>query len=611
MYRKSIIAVLLLCLALFACSTNQTEQDASANVERTPTKTEQEASEDTERAPTQNKLYALAYVVRGIEYAENGEFERAISEYDQAIKHDPDLVGAYINRGLVYENLGDFERALTDYNKAIELDPDYAKAYFNRGNVYFNLGDFEKALADYDKAIELDPNYAKVYLNRGIVYKNLGDFENALENYDKAIEIDSENTAAYFYRGIVNYDSGNFENALADYNKAIELDPENAYGYIAERGYLYNKMGDHENALADANKLIEISPGSPGSYLSRGRVYKDMGDFDNALADFDKVIEISPEHSRAYYDRALVYIELGEKEKAILDLETALRLDLSPLDKEEAQKLLEDIGQSTFTPTPNQLSGMVLVPAGAFLMGSDVNDTLAECQIFNSDCKRSLFEAEEPPHDVYLDEFYIDVYEVTNAQYDECVLYGTCDPPGDFSSMTRANYYDDPGYADYPVIYVSWDNAQAYCEWRGGRLPTEAEWEKAARGGLQGRLYPWGDEIDGTRANFCDTNCPALFGSDDNYDDGYADTSPAGSYNPNGYGLYDMAGNVWEWVADWYDADYYDGSPYENPRGPSSGSDHVLRGGSWFDPATFLYVALRFGFYPESDFFGFRCARSP
>ena len=282
---------------------------------------------------------------------------------------------------------------------------------------------------------------------------------------------------------------------------------------------------------------------------------------------------------------------------------------------------LTNTPQPTFTPTvqPTRITDdhgvpVVLVPAGAFEMGGDADIALAECQklFIGGDCQRDWFTDEERIHTVTLEDYYIDQYEVTNARYKACVDAGVCDPPGEVSSYTRSSYYGNSQYDDYPVIYVSWDDAKAYCEWRGARLPTEAEWEKAARGGLEGKLYPWGDGFDGSRANFCDRNCTYNWANKD-YNDGYADTAPAGSYAPNGYGLYDMAGNVWEWVADWYDGGYYGVSPSNNPTGPSTGEYRVLRGGSWLNYGDLLRVANRSGYDPSSrfNFIGFRCALSP
>jgi formylglycine-generating enzyme required for sulfatase activity len=236
---------------------------------------------------------------------------------------------------------------------------------------------------------------------------------------------------------------------------------------------------------------------------------------------------------------------------------------------------------------------MALVPAGPFEMGRDDGPT-----------------DEQPIHTVTLDAFYIDLYEVTNAQYAHCVEAGVCDPTTDTtafeSSYSRRIYFGNPEYQDYPVIYADWYEAQAYCAWRGGHLPTEAEWEKAAQGGLKGKLYPWGNE-----APICQSGAPNGAKFDDDAGCNSTDTERVGSYGPNGFGLYDMAGNLWEWVADWYDVDYYANSPAANPTGPEDGSFPVLRGGSWQSNAEHLRVTGRRFNDPKSGALniGFRCAR--
>ena len=146
------------------------------------------------------------------------------------------------------------------------------------------------------------------------------------------------------------------------------------------------------------------------------------------------------------------------------------------------------------------------------------------------------------------------------------------------------------------MIYVNYDDAVAYADWVGKRLPTEAEWEYAARGGLEGKRYPWGNEIDGTNAHYGNH-------------DGDGPTEPVGSYVANGYGLYDVAGNVFEWCADWYDENYYSSSPATNPPGPATGTNRVLRGGAWFNNTTYLRVANRNAGNPDSGirYNGFRC----
>jgi formylglycine-generating enzyme required for sulfatase activity len=235
---------------------------------------------------------------------------------------------------------------------------------------------------------------------------------------------------------------------------------------------------------------------------------------------------------------------------------------------------------------------MVYVAAGSFTMGSPPG--------LGSD-------EEAPPHKVTLDGFWIDRTEVTNAQYRAFVIASGYRTP---TICERGNStYDDAGKENHPVVCVSWDDARAYCEWAGARLPTEAEWEEAARG-TDSRNYPWGMNFDGSRLNFCDINCDSDQ-KDPGANDGYAQTAPVGSY-PMGvspYGALDMAGNVWEWVSDWYSFYYYGRSPQSNPQGPNSGEYRVLRGGSWFGSSSNARTAFRAWLHPDQrdSAIGFRC----
>ena len=261
---------------------------------------------------------------------------------------------------------------------------------------------------------------------------------------------------------------------------------------------------------------------------------------------------------------------------------------------------------------------MVYVPAGELEMGStddEVDEALDLCSQHFEGCEREQFEDEKPAHRVALDAFWIDRTEVTNAQYGLCTAAGAC-------QESRQDFWQDswrdPGSADdsdlyapdHPVVGVDWYSATIYCEWAGARLPTEAEWEYAARG-PERRAFPWGGSFDGTRLNFCDLNC-AVDWRVLAYNDGHRYTAPVGSY-PDGAswcGTLDMAGNASEWVADWYGD--YASEQLLNPTGPSSGEYRVVRGGSYLLLPDFARTANRGRLEPDGvrSFVGFRCART-
>ena len=209
-------------------------------------------------------------------------------------------------------------------------------------------------------------------------------------------------------------------------------------------------------------------------------------------------------------------------------------------------------------------SSRVEVPAGAFRMGSETGAA-----------------DEGPVHRVSGGAFSIDRYEATNARYGACVRAGACSPPALASSFTRRTYFGAAEYDDYPVVHVSWGQAASFCAWAGGRLPTEAEWERAARGTADARVFPWGDSPpDCTKANFL-----GCVGDTDRVGQRPAGQSP--------YGISDMAGNVWEWTADWYEAGYYSRSPDQDPTGPDAGHLKVMRGGCWVSGANSLRATCR------------------
>jgi len=284
---------------------------------------------------------------------------------------------------------------------------------------------------------------------------------------------------------------------------------------------------------------------------------------------------------------------------------------------------------SSPTPTPDSRLGetlarpadgavMVYVPAGEFQMGSDYEETKYARQLCKdyagsaseaiASCGPAVFANENPAHTVALDAFWVDRTEVTNGQYQWCVDAGACAPPVDTGSYTRKTYYGDPEYDNYPVVWITQQQAADYCAWAGARLPTEAEWEYAARG-PESRVLPWGDTFEPARLNYCDAQCPTDM-RDLKADDGFADTAPVGSF-PSGVswcGALDMAGNVREWVADWFA--YYSAGRQENPAGPPSGTSRIPRGGCWLDRPDDARSANRGENEPDytRHKVGFRCA---
>ena len=278
---------------------------------------------------------------------------------------------------------------------------------------------------------------------------------------------------------------------------------------------------------------------------------------------------------------------------------------------------------------------MVYIPPGEFIMGSDLMEAfVVGGRPARGDLRLFWFPNQRPSHRVYLDGYWIDQTEVTVGMFKKFVDatgyrtsaeregWGKPWQPGpkelEWPMVQGADWLHPRGPGstaedNHPVVQVSWQDAMAYCEWVGAMLPTEAQWEKAARG-TDARRYPWGDDFDGTRLNYGDKNCPVERWRDTDYNDGYAFTSPVGLY-PGGaspYGVLDMAGNVWEWVFDWYDEGYYDYSPASNPRGPANGHLKSQRGGSWYDgePEGWVTCVIRHQNEPTDRYqdVGFRCS---
>ncbi|MHC9539615.1 MAG: SUMF1/EgtB/PvdO family nonheme iron enzyme [Vulcanimicrobiota bacterium] len=302
----------------------------------------------------------------------------------------------------------------------------------------------------------------------------------------------------------------------------------------------------------------------------------DIPDAEEKMKDFEEAYEVlcDPE-KKADYDRRLI------SDRYIHSLHP------SDIERSEGYPRKNDQGyQESYNPKDRSI--MITIPAGEFLMGSPKDVGGAE---------------EHPQHTVYLDEYKISRFEVTNEQFTRFVS------ETGYKAESSWNKFALKGRESHPVVSVTWNDAQAYCRWAGGSLPSEAQWEKAARG-VDGRLYPWGNEWDKNKCNNCNTNSKEYRAARAKLYMGKG-TTPVGLFadGASPYGALDMAGNVWEWCNDWYNDIYYRESPPQNPGGPLQGDISVFRGGAWnSDVATGFRCAYRVGGKRTDTgfFFGFR-----
>ncbi len=556
----------------------------------------------------QKRIIAYAHYIKGIDQYGDKHYRAAIGNLNKSIVADAEFAEAYSVRGYVKsyyaEGIAKYEgdmtkarkqhqAAIKDYNKAIKLEPKDDVNYNGRGRALSLYGEheakqgnttearkqYQAAIKDYNKAIKLNSGSDGNYNSRGWAKYHLGELEVEQDEFRKARK--------------------QYQSAIKDYNKAIKLDSEDAGNYNSRGwaqyllGELKTKQGQvaeaqkhYHSSINDSDKSIALNPHNALAYHTRGAAKAALGEYISAIDDFNTAIEHKPNLTEAYDSRGKAKAALGQEAAAKIDfLKAKQTLGRGVVSTEELEKAT---------------TKMVPIPAGEFQMGSKEDFIVA------------------PVHTVYLDEFYIDPYEVTNAQFKAFVdanpEWSKENIPdayhnGKYLQLWNGNDYP-VGKGNHPVVYVSWYAAMAYAKWKGKRLPTEAEWEKAARGGVVGKRFVWGDSRDPSKANYGYYGTP---------------TRPVGSYLPNGYGLYNMGGNVWELCLDQYDRNFYRRSPKENPIAGVSDiealmenftsvhtkRERVSRGGSWNTPGP-AYVSSRGNDTPTNtnSWLGFRCARS-
>jgi tetratricopeptide (TPR) repeat protein len=319
----------------------------------------------------------LAYNNRGSAYLFKKDYDRAIADFNQAIKLQPDRINAYLNRAAAYLSKQDYDRALADVNRVIQLQPDFALAYVNRATVYLLKQDYERGLEDLSQAIKLQPNLAFAYLKRGAIYDTKGDDELALKDYNEAIKLQPNSGTSYTVRGDLYSDKGGYDRAIADFNQAIKLQPDSADAYRSRgrsyrekrnydraivdfnqaiklepgnadlynsRGWTYAQKGDYDRAIVDLNRAIKLNPNEADFYDSRGFAYAGKGDSGRAIADYNQALKLKPDADYAYYHRGIVYRKLGRNREAIADFKKTLELTQDAKRRQDAEKQLRELG---------------------------------------------------------------------------------------------------------------------------------------------------------------------------------------------------------------------------------------------------------------------------
>ena len=342
---------------------------------------------------------------------------------------------------------------------------------------------------------------------------------------------------------------------------------------------------------------VQAAQQNPGiERLMAGIESYENGSYEEAIFKLEMALTELPDDDKentweTHFYLGLSYFLLGEDDEAKNAFNKAKEIFKNKLpDPDLHSPKIVKLFKEVLEITKPEIEGMVLVKGGCFEMGDTFGDGDDD---------------EKPVHEVCVDDFFMGKYEVTQGQWEDVMVSN----PSKFKNGRN-----------FPVEKVSWNDVWKFIKklnrkaGKNYRLPTEAEWEYAARsGGKKEKYAGFSGESDlYPYANFCDNNCE-YSNKTKGQNDGYENTSPVGSYKPNGLGLYDMTGNVWEWCSDWYDKDYYSNSPRKNPQGTSSGSLHVFRGGSWYNESRNLRASDRYLIWPglRYYFLGFRLARTP
>jgi formylglycine-generating enzyme required for sulfatase activity/regulator of sirC expression with transglutaminase-like and TPR domain len=548
--------------------------------------------------------------------------QEAIKHYNLALKADPNNTSTLFNLGLVYMESGDSTMAINTFLQVVQIEPGFSPAHKMLANLYLQDNRLTSALLHLKLLARIEPENLQNHLNIASTYGRMGQQMLALETlknvqnqFPGAPEI-HEGLAEAYYR------MEDFQRASEHYRFLIDQDPTQLRNYI-QLGWTYYRLDDLPMAAAwtlrgmkkskEPGRLKALAQMNLGFYSLLQKQYNPAREWyekvlsenppqiaQGMIQDIDEVSAKNSQRADLHFFKGWIYFKSGQQEKSQASLQTYLQMEENGPFSAESRELLKQLAphsgrvQGILNQTSLQEDNMALVPAGFFIMGS--NKTLDD---------------EAPEHRVYLDGFWMDKYEVSAGEFAE-FLNAVDNVKGYYlDNKFGTLFYDGrfhprPGLENHPINNVNWFAADAYCKWKEKRLPTEAEWEKAARG-ASAQIYPWGDSAPSEiRARYFQA-----WTEERKHKVMVPVQALIEGQSP--YGLHNMAGNVKEWVDDWYDREYYkEQSEYANPKGPIGGEFKGVRGGSWRDLTGFIYSSFRNNGNPQSrlDDYGFRCAKN-
>jgi len=561
-------------------------------------------------------------------YSELKKPQQAIKHYNLALKADSGNISTLFNLGLVLQESGKATQAINAFLQVVQIDPGFSSAHRMLANLYLQDNRLISALLHLKLLVRIQPMNLQNHLNIASTYRRMGHQKLAIETL-KSVQTQfpghteiHEGLAEAFYR------MKDFHQSIVQYRFLIDQDQKNLRNYI-QLGWTYYRLHDLPMASAwtlrgmkkseEAGQLKALAQMNLGFYSLLQKQYSQAREwYEKVLSEnpaeiaqgmIGDIEEVPAGYSRRadlQFFKGWIYFKSHQPKKSQRSLQTYLQMEKNGPFSEEAKNLLKlqvpQSGRAEGALSGNRPSSvekgdpknMVLVSSGFFIMGSN----------------RSL-EDEAPEHRVYLDSYWIDKYEVSARKFAE--FLNTLDNVKGYYLDNKFGtlYYDSrfhsrPGLENYPINNITWHAADEYCKWKEKRLPTEAEWEKAARG-TTAQAYPWG--------NIPPSDTLARYFQTWTKEEKHKVMVPvqALTEGQSPFGLYNMAGNVKEWVDDWYDREYYnEQSEYANPRGPIGGEFKVVRGGSWRDMKGFIYSTFRNSGNPKSrmDDYGFRCAKN-